>query len=510
LRFTNEIMQIYYFYSSFNCPVEIQSLKLTLGQVWQLVADCNLLCAMVTRADISRLVSFHLLNSEGHPAKVDAERLEGVHDPSVIVLMREFAEFLVRLAEFCFQNHPDIVGLVPETEALPARVKYFLTHLIIPRARTANTAATMPAYIRPKHDRKVAGQMIEKYRDLLQGVFLKHSTSYIDPCRGNYRLNLEDRYMTVRKFLSLLRERDILDDVFTLVRAALFLSENDPVDMDSHLESSIVFEEFCKKILACGFSKRKMHQLFEDQKSKPSTAISEGRPPPSATSVTAPTPPPHLDKKRSTPPLATKPASRGGDGGREKTPLLPKKETGRTKTSGGKTKSQKTPARQAKNQDRKKGKDTGRNSARGELSTPSPTMPPTHPPFEVEFLNHSSTLERSQSADESQILADIKKLDLQNRARRRTIVCNAPLETVTNRAVGPGEWTVEEESADGDQFLLFACEDILRTYLAPEVAAESVEKQAERKVEPRTRRSKSRNSVLRTSNSQKSVGKANQ
>jgi len=79
LRFTNEIMAIYYYYSAFACPVEIQSLKMTSRQVWQFVEDCGLYCSMLTRADVNRLLCYQLVHDEKFPGKVDAERLEGTH-----------------------------------------------------------------------------------------------------------------------------------------------------------------------------------------------------------------------------------------------------------------------------------------------------------------------------------------------------------------------------------------------------------------------------------------------
>ena len=480
LRFTDEIMQIYYFYSAFHCPVEIQSLKMTLGQIWQLVDDCGLYSSDLTRADVSRLISFHLLNDKEHASKVDAERLEGVHDSSVIVLMREFAEFLVRLAHFAFANHSDYVDLLPENTALPARVKMFLTHTLIPRAWTQAKSQNMPRYVRPKYQRQVAKQMLDKYRDLLSQVFHQDCRSFVDVTSRGFRLDLDDKTISIRQFCSLFKSRNMLTEDFTFVRCALYLLEAGLADMDSHLERSIVFEEFAENILRVGLAKLEIQQrLYKSKLSVHSVQHSLDN----DSSNNSPTAAENNKKKIS---------NKGDKSNKQRSNV--------TTASGKPTdKAKKVPPIKSKNVEKK---DKKLKSARG-----TKTLSPKNsnrsaellsgtiqdPDSQFAFLNEKHDLNgRSSSLSEVQLKEDLKKV-LEDRkfdetTRRRSIVTVASASDSTtsgpgrpNMSVplqGPGEWTIEDEASD-DQELMWECEDILVAFLSSEL------EQSPRDLEPR-------------------------
>jgi hypothetical protein len=126
-RYQGEMLNIYHYYASLELDADVAisaaSLRISLGQVWQLIDDISIINVNLGYADINRLVHYRLLTDPDHATRRMAAKLRSVHDSSHTMLVREFAEVLIRIAHAyavaATQDPPDDEPIPPPAPPPP-------------------------------------------------------------------------------------------------------------------------------------------------------------------------------------------------------------------------------------------------------------------------------------------------------------------------------------------------------------------------------------------------------
>jgi hypothetical protein len=280
LRYYDTILEIYYHYCHYQCEeldgTVVASLRMSSKQFWQFCEDCNIFSAFLTRADVNRIVLFHILNDKDCPTRELVSDLHGVHDGNHVLLVREFAEALVRIG-YCVYR-PDLVEEEEEEShslTFSELIKRFFMESVVPNARTKKRAMKSHVYRHPHVKRNVVQTILAKYAPDFKKVYDSCSKQYVDVTAGPYRMQIDDRTINMRQFALLLQERKMLTKDFPLHLCLKFIRNHPNDDLMSHLEAEMIFPEFMERIVQVGLYVKKVIAAMGEEALESSRSTTE-------------------------------------------------------------------------------------------------------------------------------------------------------------------------------------------------------------------------------------------
>lgn len=237
---------------------------MTLGSLWTMLTAAKVLNAHVTRAEVDRIVHMHLLYNPDIPASRPLATVKDIHDAKTPLLLREFAEALVRIAHLRYIESSGDCSSVAE-----ATKKLVTTHLIPYLQERSASGSSSGGKSLSQHSTSdiksseislqrssVVQDAIAKRVGQLRGVFDAIAQSSGVPSKPRIRCaSVPDRTVRLRALLSLLRDKQSLDSELTFVKALHTLAGAATSDLFGCMESEMIFDEFVEGLLKCALVK---------------------------------------------------------------------------------------------------------------------------------------------------------------------------------------------------------------------------------------------------------------